>query len=68
MFLSTRNMKSAMRSSDPTVVQMDTTFEVDKARYKLAAFCCLNIVTNKTEVGFYVRRKQGKLHVCCLLL
>ena len=50
IFLSSRSMKDAFISSQP-VVQMDTTFEVEKGRQKLAAFCYMNPTTNKTEIA-----------------
>ena len=44
-------MKSALTSSDPTVIQLDTTFGIDKAHYKLISFCYMNPATNKTEIA-----------------
>ena len=32
-------------------MQIDTSFDVDKARYKIATFCYLNQITNKTEIA-----------------
>lgn len=51
IFLSSSKMLSAMRSSNPPLIQVDTSFDIDKARYKIAAFCYLNPTTNKTEIG-----------------
>ena len=50
MYICSKNMRNAFLSSEPLVVQMDTTFGVEKGRYKLAAFCYLNPTTNKTEI------------------
>ena len=50
MFLATSKMLSAMRPSNPLLIQVDTLFDIDKARYKIAEFCYLNPPTNKTEI------------------
>ena len=44
-------MKASLLKSDPPVIQMDTTFNIEKAQYKLTAFCYLNPLTDKTEVA-----------------
>ena len=44
-------MKSGVISSTPTVIQLDTTFGIDEAHYKLTSFCYLNLSTNKTEIA-----------------
>ena len=51
IYICSESMKNAYISSMPQVVQIDTTFEVDKGRYKLAAVCYLNPTTNKTEIA-----------------
>ena len=51
LFVSSKTMKGSLLKSDPPVVQMDTTFNIDKAQYKLTAFCYLNPLTDKTEVA-----------------
>ena len=45
-------MLKAFQSSDPPLVQLDTTFELEEARYKLMAAVYLNSTTNKSEVAF----------------
>ena len=45
-------MVNAFHSSDPPLIQLDTTFELEEARYKLFAAVYLNSVTNKSEVAF----------------
>ena len=45
-------MKNAFHSSDPPLVQLDTTFEIEASRYKLMAVVYLNPTTNKSEVAF----------------
>ena len=51
MFLATSKMLSAMRPSHPPLIQVDTSVDIDKVRYKIAAFCYLNATTNKSEIG-----------------
>ena len=46
MYISSKNMRNAFLSSEPLVVQMDTTFEVEKGQYKLATFCYLLFESN----------------------
>jgi len=50
-FIMSITMKSALLASNPTVIQLDTSFGIDQAQYKLTAFCYLNPLTNKTEIG-----------------
>ena len=52
MAFASRKMKEASRTSDPPLIQLDTTFEVEEARYKLMAAVYINPTTNKSEVGF----------------
>ena len=51
LFIASKTMLDAFRSTDPPLIQVDTSFNVDKARYKIAAFCYLNPTTNKTEIA-----------------
>ena len=52
MTFSSVKMMKAFHSSDPPLIQLDTTFELEEARYKLFAAVYLNPVTNKSEVAF----------------
>ena len=49
-FIVSTTMKSALLASNPTVIQLGTSFGIDKAQYKLTAFCYLNPLINKTEI------------------
>ena len=51
LFITSSKMKSAFRSSNPTLIQLDTSFEFEKARYKVAAFCYLDANSDKTEIA-----------------
>ena len=51
LFISSKIMRDAFSSTNPPLIQVDTSFNVDKARYKIAAFCYLNLTTNKTEIA-----------------
>jgi len=44
-------MKRTFQNSLPPVVQVDTSFNIDSARYKLCGFCYLNPKTNQSEFG-----------------
>mgnify|MGYP001797378748 CR=1 FL=1 len=54
LFLSSANMRKKFVECNPYVIQMDTTFSIEKGRYKLVAFCYrLDLSSNKTEnAGF----------------
>ena len=52
MTFASKKMKSAFQSSDPPLIQLDTTFEIEESRYKLMAAVYLNPTTNKSEVAF----------------
>ena len=52
MTFSSSKMMNAFRSSNVLLVQLDTTFDLDKARYKLIAVVYLNPIINKSEVSF----------------
>ena len=51
LFVASKTMIDSFSSSDPPLIQVDLSFDVDKARYKIAAFCYLNPTTNKTEIA-----------------
>ena len=53
LFITSSKMKSAFRSSNPTLIQLDTSFEFEKARYKVAAFCYLDANSDKTEIAAF---------------
>ena len=44
-------MVKCVQDSKPNVIQVDTTFNVDNANYKLAAMVYLCPKTNKTEIA-----------------
>ena len=44
-------MKAAFCGVDPSVLQVDTTFNYESSGYKLSAFLYLNPTTNKGEIG-----------------
>ena len=50
-FIVSNTIKSSLLSSNPTVIQLDTSFGVDAAQYKLTSFCYLNPLTDKREIG-----------------
>ena len=52
MTFSSSKMLKAFHSSDPQLIQLGTTFELEEARYKLMAAVYLNPTTNKSEVAF----------------
>ena len=51
IFISTHKTKSAFVKSTPTVIQVDTSFGFDTARYEVLAFCYLNPRTKKSEIA-----------------
>ena len=51
LFLSSAKMKRKFIDINPFSVQLDTTFNVEEGRYKLVAFCYLDVPCNKTEVA-----------------
>ena len=63
LFIATKSQKSSVISSQPAVIQLDTSFGVDQAHYKLTAFCYLNPVTNKTRSHLlhWCRRRVRKI-------
>ena len=50
--LSSKKMMNAFKSSDPPLIQLDTTFEIEAARYKVLACVYLNPTSNKSEIAF----------------
>ena len=50
LFITSRKMKSAFRACNPTLIQLDTSFEFDQARYKVAAFCFLLLILTKLRL------------------
>lgn len=50
LFLTSVSMKAAYLQSACTLVQIDTSFNVDTSKYKLCAFCYLNPTTNRSEI------------------
>ena len=53
LFITSHDMKRKFIDSNPYVIQMDTTFNIEKGRYKLVAFCYLDSHSNKTEIGAF---------------
>ena len=53
LFITSCKMKAAFRSCNPPLIQMDTSFNFEKARYKVAAFCYLDTNSDRTEVAAY---------------
>ena len=51
LFITTYKMKAAFENSDPPVIQLDTSFNFDKAQYKLAAFVYLDPTTGLSEIA-----------------
>ena len=58
MFITSNKMKSAFKSSNPPLIQMDTSFEFESARYKVAAFCYLDTNSDKTEIAAFAMMSQ----------
>ena len=44
-------MKKKIVEHNPFSIQMDTTFNIDQGKYKLVAFCYLDMPSNKTEIA-----------------
>ena len=53
MFITSSKMKAAFRACNPPLIQTDTSFEIEKARYKLAAFCYLDTNMDKTGIAAF---------------
>ena len=58
LFITSQKMKSAFRAANPTLIQLDTSFEFEKARYKVAAFCYLDPNSDKTEIAAYAMMSE----------
>ena len=46
-------MKRKFIEHNPLSIQMDTTFNIEKGKYRLVAFCYLDVPSNKTEVAAF---------------
>ena len=53
LFITSTKMKSAFRNTNPPVVQLDTSFNFEKAQYKVAAFVYLDPNTSKSEIAAF---------------
>ena len=53
MFITSSKMKATFRACNPPLIQTDTSFNVEKARYKLAAFCYLDTNLDKTGIAAF---------------
>ena len=53
LFVYTTDMKRKFINSNPFSIQMDTTFNIDKGRYKLVALCYLDVHSNKSEIAAF---------------
>ena len=53
LFITSSRMKSAFRNNSPPVVQLDTSFNFEKALYKVAAFVYLDPNTNLSEIAAF---------------
>ena len=51
LFVSPTVMNKAFLESSPTVIQVDTSFNLDSSKYKVAGFCYHNPTTNKSEMA-----------------
>jgi hypothetical protein len=51
-------MKTAFRNNNPPVIQLDTSFNFDKALYKVAAFVYLDPNTNFSEIAAFALMSQ----------
>ena len=58
LFITSHKMKAAFRAANPTLIQLDTSFEFEKARYKVAAFCYLDTNSNKTEIAAFAMMSE----------
>ena len=53
LFISSSKMKAAFRSCNPPLLQTDTSFEFEKSRYKVCAFCYLDTNSDRSEIAAY---------------
>ena len=58
LFITSSRMKTAFRNNNPPVVQLDTSFNFDKALYKVAAFVYLDPNTNLSEIAAFSLMSQ----------
>ena len=58
LFITSLKMKAAFRAANPTLIQLDTSFEFEKARYKVAAFCYLDTNSDKTEIAAFAMMSE----------
>lgn len=53
LFITSSKMKSVFRACNPPLIQLDTSFEFERARYKVAAFCYLDPNTDRTGIAAF---------------
>ena len=53
LFITSSKMKSVFRACNPPLVQLDTSFEFERARYKVAAFCYLDANMDRTGIAAF---------------
>ena len=53
LFISSAQMKRKFVKNNPFCIQMDTTFNIEEGKYKLVAFCYLDLTSNRTEVAAF---------------
>lgn len=53
LFISSGKMKQKFKEHNPLSIQMDTTFNIEEGKYKLVAFCYLDMQSNKTEIAAF---------------
>ena len=46
-------MKKKFVEHNPFSIQMDTTFNIEEGKYKLVAFCYLDVTSDRTEVAAF---------------
>ena len=53
LFISSAKMKRKFVQHNPFSIQMDTTFNIEEGKYKLVAFCYLDLTSDRTEVAAF---------------
>lgn len=53
LFISSAEMKKKFVEHNPFSIQMDTTFNIEEGKYKLVAFCYLDLTCDRTEVAAF---------------
>ena len=53
LFISSAEMKRKFVQHNPFSIQMDTTFNIEEGKYKLVAFCYLDLTSDRTEVAAF---------------